>query len=374
MLCGEHITSSHLLDQIEGAAKRTVTLFTGGELVVSHSEGGMGGIDRGHQLGEFGRFHGEGAIRPAVGTGQGEVFLDEGRSKRSGGDGRGRSQSVIREPHLDTEALAQHGDGTQVVLGCRCRIAADTVQQGQLAVAMLERHLDRGGDLGLVRHAGGHDKRLAGLGGVADEGQVHQLEGGDLVGRTVEGFQQIHRAEVEWAAKDRQAQLAPFGKQRLVPLPRGVRPLIKVIEAVAIPQAAVDLKFRSITFEGDGIRTVGLQLDGAGTRCFGGGHNGQGAVQIAIVVGRQFGNHIGSMFLVDGAMIDLHLCSDSCAKLPALRRRLPGGRGRYLRWLGKIEGKLGENCLQAMCQLLPLRWLKWPGGLPCQMLTVQSQG
>ncbi len=127
---------------------------------------------------------------------------------------------------------------------------------------------------------------------------------------------------------------------------------------MAIPQTAVDLKFRSITFESDGIRAVGLQLDGAGTRCLSGGHDGQGSVQIAIVVGRQFGNHIGGLFLVDGAMIDLHLCSDSCAKLPALRRRLPGGMGRYLRWLGKIEGKLGKYCLQAMCQLLPLRGLK----------------
>ncbi len=226
MFCGEHLASCHLLDQIEGAAKRAVALFTGGELVIGYPEGGMGGIDRGHQLGEFGRFHGEGAIRPAVGAGQGEVFLDEGGPERGGGDGRGGPQGVIGEPHLDPEALAQHGDGTQVVFGGRRRIAADAVQQRELAVAVLERHLDRGGDLGLVRHAGGHDERLAGLGGVADEGQVHQLEGGDLVGRAVEGFQQIHRAEVERTAEDRQSQLAPLGKQGLMPLPGGVRPLI----------------------------------------------------------------------------------------------------------------------------------------------------
>ncbi len=114
------------------------------------------------------------------------MFLDKGGPERGSGDGCGRPQGVIGEPHLDPEALAQHGDGTQVIFGRRRRIAADAVQQRQLAVAVLECHLDRGGDLGLVRHAGGHDKRLAGLGGVANEGQIHQLEGGDFVGRAVQ--------------------------------------------------------------------------------------------------------------------------------------------------------------------------------------------
>ncbi len=35
---------------------------------------------------------------------------------------------------------------------------------------------------------------------------------------------------------------------------------------------------------------------------------------------------------------------------------------------------MGENCLQAICQLLPRRGLKWLSGLPCQPLAVQRQG
>lgn len=50
-----------------------------------------------------------------------------------------------------------------------------------------------------------------------------------------------------------------------------------------------------------------------------------------------------SLRRADGLMGNLHLCSGSCAKLPALWHQLPGGGGRILRRFGKIKWELGKN-------------------------------
>jgi len=95
-----------------------------------------------------------------------------------------------------------------------------------------------------------------------------------------------------------------------MPLPGGVCPLVEIVQAVTIPETAVDLEFGPIASEGDGVGPIGLQLDRTGPGLLGGGHDGQCTLQVAVVVGRQLGDHKGSLCRADGLMGDLHLCSD----------------------------------------------------------------
>ena len=68
-----------------------------------------------------------------------------------------------------------------------------------------------------------------------------------------------------WAAENGDADLARMLKQRLMPSPRHMRLLVKIVEGAPVPQAAANVEVFAIGIEGDGVGGVGLQLDRIGT-------------------------------------------------------------------------------------------------------------
>ncbi len=160
------------------------------------------------------------------------------------------SDSPTGQPNSD----ASTGNAPQVRLSDRRRIAADAMQQHEVAPARTAVGLDRLRDLLGRAHAGRHDGRLAGLGDAADQRQVDQLERRDLVGRRIEPFEQRDRAVIERRREHRDAELAALGEQRLVPLPRRMRLLVEFVEAAAVPQPARDAEVRPIVIDASWCR------------------------------------------------------------------------------------------------------------------------
>src|ERR1700675_4891441 len=113
------------------------------------------------------------------------------------------------------------------------------MEQNQIAAAGGAESLDRFRNLLRARHAGRHDDRLAGLCHTAHERKIDHFERSDFVGRWVKALEKFNRAVVERSREDRNAQFASLGKQRGVPVPRGMSLFVQLIELPAIPQAAV---------------------------------------------------------------------------------------------------------------------------------------
>ncbi len=145
------------------------------------------GDEGGHLVG----FHGEGAVHAAVGTAEGKVLFDDRRAEGHGGDADTDAVGVVREADLAAEELAQVGDGSQVAVLRAGRVGAGAFEQHDVVAAAVAQGPHGFVELGEGGHAGGDDDRLAGSGDLADQGEIGVLEGGDLVARRVERFEEL---------------------------------------------------------------------------------------------------------------------------------------------------------------------------------------
>src|SRR5512146_1646101 len=109
--------------------------------------------------------------------------------------------------------------------------------------------------------------------------------------------------------------------QFAMPLPRCECLGVKVVQSSAIPnRAAANLERRAIAADGDGIRGVGLELDGVRAGFFRGVDQPDGLLQILIVVCRQLRHDVQGMAGTDTVIADLyHYCSTSAATLGVMR-------------------------------------------------------
>ena len=83
--------------------------------------------------------------------------------------------------------------------------------------------------------------------------------------------------------------------QRRMPVPGGAGLLIQLMQMPPVPKAALDAERGPVHVNCDGIGGIGLQLDRIGPGACRGIDQSQRPVQIAIMVARQFGNHIGAV-------------------------------------------------------------------------------
>ena len=198
------------------------------------------------------------------------------------------------------------------------------MQQHEVAPAGVAERRDRLGDLVRRRHAGRQDGRAAGRGDAPNQRQIDQLERRDLVGRRIELFEEIDRGVVERRREHRDAELAAFGEQRRMPVPRRVRLLVELVEAAAVPQAALDAEFRPVMVDGDRVGRVGLQLDRVGAGRLGGVHHGERMVETAAMIGGKLRHHVGRLARANGAAgdVDFRLSHKCPIKvMPTLARR-----------------------------------------------------
>ena len=96
-------------------------------------------------------------------------------------------------------------------------------------------------------------------------------------------------------------------KQWLMPSPRHMRLLVKIVEGAPVPQAAANVEVFAIGIEGDGVGGVGLQLDRIGTAGLGRADDVQRVLQLAVVVGRHFGNDIRGGAKANLGAVNLHM-------------------------------------------------------------------
>ena len=258
----QHRANRKIADEVNRAAEHFAAPLDLLSLKASQAQGQPGIAGIGAEPGEVGRLQGEPTVGPFVGAVEGEVLFDQTGSQGHCGHRGGGTQGVIRQPRHGAEAPSQFGHLPQVGLVHGGRVAADAVEQSQILAARVPSRGHRFLDFRLAGHAGGHDHGLAGAGHIADQGQVHYLEGGDLVGRGVETFEQIHRRLVEGRGEHRDTTLASVFEHGPVPFEGGLRPFVQVIELVTIPQATLDHEIRCIAVDSHGVGGIGLQLYG----------------------------------------------------------------------------------------------------------------
>jgi hypothetical protein len=75
--------------------------------------------------------------------------------------------------------------------------------------------------------------------------------------------------------------------------------LIKIVQAAAVPQPALDNELRTTMIDGQRIGGVGLQLDRIRTGRFGCIHQRDRPPEIPVVVSGQFRNHVRRMAPAD---------------------------------------------------------------------------
>src|SRR6056297_875868 len=137
---------------------------------------------------------------------------------------------------------------------------------------------------GEIRHTGGNNHRPPLPRYPAYEWQIDDLERSDLVSRRLEVREQLNRAIVERCRKQRYAQVARAPEERLVPLERGLRFAIEIIERAAVPKTAGNAKIITVAVDRQRIRCVGLELDRVGTCLSGSLDRLDRALQITVVV------------------------------------------------------------------------------------------
>ena len=280
------------------------------------------------EVGQLGRFQGECGVDPALGPAEGEVLLDEDCPQGHRSHGGRRAEGMVGQAGHDPEALCHVRQGGQVHARHGCRVGARAVQDDQVLGPRPAGGLHRLGDLGLGRHPRGHDQGPSGRGASADKGQVHQFKGGDLVGGRAEVFEQVHGREVEGRGEQGHARLAGLFEQGRVPVPGRVGLGVELVEAAAVPKAPLDAESRPVMVEGDGVGGVGLDLDGVGTRLGRRRDQVQGAFDVAIVVARHLGHHIGRMAGPDGPAGDVGQCLAHQITPGVLHANRPTNMGR----------------------------------------------
>ena len=72
----------------------------------------------------------------------------------------------------------------------------------------------------------------------------------------------------------------------------------------SVPKPAFNAESRAIMIDGDGVGSIRLQLHRVGTSRLGSLHQGEGPVDIAVMVARQFGNDVREMLRPDGSVGD----------------------------------------------------------------------
>lgn len=291
-LCNS-VTSVQALDKIKRASKLRILLFTALATVIDLSQRFPHCCHAAAKIGQFGGLKRKTIVRPPAATVQGEMLFDDRRPQSDTGDGRIVVKRVVRQSGNSSKALDHVRDGAQVVVLRRGGVAAHAVENGKFLAAAGVSSVDGLLNLLGVSHPGGDDHRLAGAGDVLNQEQVDGLEGGDLIGWGVEVLEQVDGGVIEGGTEDGDVVLARVFEQRLVPLPWHVRFLVKLIERLAIPQAAVDLEFFGVAVQGDGVGGVGLQLDSIGAgllRLLDDLHRG---VELAVVVSGELGDDVG---------------------------------------------------------------------------------
>jgi hypothetical protein len=92
---------------------------------------------------------------------------------------------------------------------------------------------------------------------------------------------------------------------------------IEIVKPATVPRSAVDTEAGTIMVERDGVGRIGLQLNRIRPGCLGGIDEPDGAVDVAVVIARHLGDHIGRLRAADVATLD----HDQRAHDTTLRKR-----------------------------------------------------
>ena len=275
------------------------------------------------------------------------MLFDHAGAQGHGGHRHARAHGVIRQAHIGAEGPAQKRHGHQVGVLGRRGIARRAFQQRDVGTARAARRLHRLADLDGRRHAGGDDHRLAGLGHAADQRQVHRLEGGDLVGRHVEAFQQLHRVFGERRGKREDALLARPREDRRVPVGGGPGLFVEVIERAPGPErlGVGDGEFALVQIERHAVGGEGLDLERIRPGGGGGVHDGERAVERPVMVARHLRDDEGQAGIGDAAAFREGLSEGQHGDLPVRERRLcgilcDGGMVTYPFGINQPQGEL----------------------------------
>ncbi len=151
------------------------------------------------------------------------MLLDDGRAQGGGSHRDADAHGVVGESDLDVEHLLHRRHAQQVCVVGEGRVRARAREESDIRCPAGAGGFHGVGDLGDRPGAHREDHGLAGLGDLLDEGEVDDLERGDLVERNVERLEEVDCRLVERRAEGEQPELAAAVEDRLVPLPRRVR-------------------------------------------------------------------------------------------------------------------------------------------------------
>ena len=273
----------------EGAAVAVLHLLNGGQVIVGIAQRLFHGADILDHLRKFFRLHGKGAVRAAVRAAQGQMLLDHPRAQGDRGGGYGVSHGMVGKAGEAAEGTAQGGHHVQMDVLIGGGIGGDAFHQKHVFVSFLPAGREGAFDIPQVGHSRRQDHGLMQAGDPADEGDVGDLIGGHFVGGHVHGRHEIHRRGIEGGGKAFHSQPVRFLHQLRLPLPGSISLLVQPVEGGSVPDGSlVDLKIGGIAVQGDGVRGIGLQLDGIRSGFPRRMDDLQGSVVVLEMVGRHF--------------------------------------------------------------------------------------
>ena len=139
------------------------------------------------------------------------------------------------------------------------------------------------------------------MGNPLDERQIGALERGDLVARHAEVLEELDGRLVEGRAEALHAQLRGALEEGRVPLPGRVGQLVELVKRLPLPQAALitneEVAVRHV--ERDGVRGIGLELQGVGPRRSRRVDQGQSALERLVMIAAHLRHDEGALVVAD---------------------------------------------------------------------------
>ena len=158
------------------------------------------------------------------------MLFDHSRTERNARHGRPDAERMIRQPDIAAKQRLHMRDCEDVRPCGRCRIAACTFEQGDVAASIFACRPHELIQIRNGRHPRRDNERLPRPRHLADERQIGILERCDLIARCAQFFEKINCRHVKRGAKTDKAVLPRTGKDLLLPRPRCMRLLIELVE------------------------------------------------------------------------------------------------------------------------------------------------
>src|ERR1700733_5662987 len=130
---------------------------------------------------------------------------------------------MVRQSHRDAKGLRQVWNQTEVHLLRACGVCARALQKHNLAVACLANSPYRVLDFSLRRHAGRYNYRLSSLRRAANQSEVDDFRGRDLIGWDFHLLEKFDGPKVKGRGKQVHSQIVRYLLQLRLPIPGSER-------------------------------------------------------------------------------------------------------------------------------------------------------